>query len=161
MKLADWLYESSVTPGQLRRMLGVDRTTVHRYLIGSRIPQPHRLQRIFELTKGRVRLEDFLDPSPPECARQVPRPDGSMRLVLPWSGDGPAEPPGTPASDRLSAPVLRAIEVLSGRAWFTPAGTFLLDGRQADPRRIVIAANDVLRKRGDPPIAYPGVENLP
>lgn len=157
-KLADWLFENSTTPGQLRRMLGVPtRSTINRLLTGQRRPGPELLAKIEALTKGEVSAADFEDPSPPRCARLVRRPDGSVRVVLPWSPDAEPEPA---ASDRLSPPLLRAIEVLDGRAWYTPKGRFLLDGRISDPKRIVAAANAVLRSQGKPPIPYPGVEPL-
>jgi hypothetical protein len=50
--------------------------------------------------------------------------------------------------------------VLAGRAWFTPSGKFLLDGRASDPKRLVAAANGILRSSGKPPIKYPGVEPI-
>ena len=70
MKLADYLYENSMTPGQLRRMLGVkNRSTIHRYLLGERVPNPETMLKIAKLTRHQVGLADFLDPSPPGCAR--------------------------------------------------------------------------------------------
>ena len=161
MKLADYLYENSQTPTQLRRMLGVQRrSTVWRYLTGERIPQPLMLQRIIDLTDGDVTLSDFLDPEPPECARTITDPAGRPRMVLPWSPDYPDDDPTTPNdTGPLTTPVVRALDVLGARAQFTRSGVFLLDGRSSDVRRIVRAANDVLRRRGDPTIAYPGVED--
>ncbi|UYV13482.1 MAG: hypothetical protein NCW75_04155 [Phycisphaera sp.] len=150
-----------MTPSQLRRMLGVQRrSTVWRYLTGERIPQPQTLQRIQDLTDQEVVLEDFLDPSPPRCARTITGADGCHRMVLPWSPDYPDEDP-TAANDQgpLSLPVLRALDVLGARAQFTRTGVFLLDGRSSDVRRIVRTANEVLRRRGEPTIAYPGVED--
>ena len=158
MKLADWLFENSITPGQLRRMLGgVNRATVHRYLMDLRVPRPDLLDKIESITKGDVRLRDFLDPKAPDCARIVKTPSGDERFVLPWSKAWAHadEPPHQ--SSRLTAPVQRAIYALEGRAWFTPSGTFLLDGRVSDPKRIVARANEVLAEQRKPLIAYPGV----
>ena len=161
MKLADWLFLNSVTPRQLRRMLGVNtRSTIHRYLTNKRVPRPHTLQRIIEITGGQVQLRDFLDPNPPECATETKQSDGSLKWVFPWH-EMPNETEGTPdpknetPQSRLSPPLLLAIRVLEGRAWYTPAGVFLLDGRVSDPKRIVAAANEILETNGDRLIKYP------
>jgi hypothetical protein len=58
MKLADYLYENSMTPQQFRRMLGVkSRSTMWRWLINDRIPQPQMAKRIEALTGGKVRRD--------------------------------------------------------------------------------------------------------
>lgn len=57
-------------------------------------------------------------------------------------------------------PLRRAIGVLGPRVRHTRRGRFLLDGRVTDPKRIVIAANRVLRSKGECPIPYPGVDSL-
>lgn len=155
MKLADWLFDNSVSPGAMRSRLGVSRTAIHRYLTHKRIPQPRMLQRIITLTGGQVQLADFLDPEPPRCVRVEMKKDGSTRWVLPWSEDYDTD---EPRSERLSPPLTRALAALDGRAWFTPSGTFLLDGRVSDPKRLVMAANAALLAQGKPPIAYPGVQ---
>ena len=163
MKLTDWLFENSMTPRQLRLMLRVkDRSTVYRWLANERVPKPRMLQKIVDLTKGAVQLEDFLDPNPPIHAREVRRPDGSLKWILPWTLDQHRPPEPRPAASipRLSPPLLRAIEVLGGRAWFTPSGKFLLDGRISDPKRIVTAANAILRSRDQLTVKYPGVDPI-
>ncbi len=161
MKLADWLFMQSLTPGQLRRMLGVDRATVHRYLVNKRVPRPDLLNEIERITGGRVTLADFRDPSLPHCAVVVNDNEGGERTLLPWSPEYELAVEGRHQSTRLAAPVQRAIYALDGRAWFTPSGTYLLDGRISDPRRIVAKANEVLRQQGKPLICYPGVHPLP
>lgn len=163
MKLSDWLYENSMTPRQLRLMLGVkDRSTVYRWLANERVPKPRMLQKITGLTKGTVTLQDFLDPNPPVHAKEVRRKDGSLKWILPWTLDQHRPKAAEPMTTvpRLSPPLLRAIEVLNGRAWFTPSGRFLLDGRISDPKRIVTAANAILREQGRRPIHYPIVEPI-
>jgi hypothetical protein len=45
------------------------------------------LQKIVDLTKGAVQLEDFLDPNPPVHAKEIRRPDGSLKWILPWTLD--------------------------------------------------------------------------
>lgn len=159
MKLADWLFESRRTPSVLRRSLGVQRSTMQRYLTGSRIPSPTRLQRIIEITDGDVQLIDFLDPTPPECALVVHEGDRE-RWVLPWSPDYLDHKDAAEAHDdeMVSTPLQRAFAVLGPRASLTKRGVFLLDGGTADARRVVTAANAVLRSRNQPLIAYPGVE---
>jgi hypothetical protein len=39
-------------------------------------------------------------------------------------------------------------------------GGFLLDGRIADTKRVMTAANELLKARGEKPIPYPGVEPI-
>lgn len=181
MKIADFLYENSMTPGQLRTMLGVkNRSTIHRYLLGERVPNPETMLKIVKLTRYQVGLADFLDPSPPKCAKVVEDEHGVPRILLPWSPDyprddddpldvrspgspGPRGRPGFPGDprapddDELSRPVRRAMRLLEGRAVFTRSGTFLLDGRVRDLKDIMRAANAALAARGEPPIPYPGV----
>lgn len=159
MKLADYLYENSMTPSQLRTMLGVkNRSTIHRYLLGERVPNPETMLKITRLTRFQVGLADFLDSSPPNCARIVDDEHGVPRIVLPWSPDYRKDD-HTPSSsgDPLTGPVQRAIDLLEGRARFTPRGVFLLDGRVCDLKDIMRAANRVLESRGEQPIPYPGV----
>ncbi len=139
-------------------ILGVSRHAIHRYLMNQRIPQPPILQRIIELTDGQVQLTDFLDNTPPKCAKVINRPDGTQRWIFSWSNAVPER--SAMYSRRLSQPLLRAIEVLDGRGWYSPKGRFLLDGRISDPKRIVAAANGVLRERDQPVIKYPIVEPI-
>ncbi|MEL6330387.1 MAG: helix-turn-helix transcriptional regulator [Planctomycetota bacterium] len=166
MKLADWLHARGLTPEQLRRMLGVkNRSTVHRWLSGDRVPSRNWLRALETLTDSEVLKGDFLDTSPPKCAVIVLDEHGEPRLVFPWSrGDDHhdaaleqvlSEPP---AGSTLTDPITTALRILDGRARFTPRGVFLLDGRRTDARRVVAAANEVLRHRNLRQIPYPGVE---
>jgi hypothetical protein len=159
MKLADYLYENSMTPSQLRTMLGVkNRSTIHRYLLGERIPNPETLLKIIRLTEFKVGLADFLDSSPPDCARVIENEHGVPRIVLPWSPDYcKDDDPGSVRGGSLSRPVNRALDLLEGRAKFTPRGVFLLDGRVCDLKDIMRVANAVLESKGEKPIPYPGV----
>tara|TARA_E500000318_G_scaffold14854_3_gene14791 strand:+ start:71707 stop:72228 length:522 start_codon:yes stop_codon:yes gene_type:complete len=155
MKLADWLFENNMSPRELRLILGVSKAAMNRYIAGTRTPGREITQRIAELTGGEVQRADFLDPTPPKCATVHTRPDGTKRWVLPWSSGKPKREPLY--SSYLSNPLLRAIQVLNGRALFKRSGTFLLDGRVSDPKRIVAAANEVLRSKGQAVIRYPAV----
>lgn len=76
-------------------------------------------------------------------------------------GKRPAETPRQEpprGDDWPSAPLQRALKILGGRAMLARRGGFLLDGRIADSKRVVIAANRRLRELGHPPIPYPGLE---
>ncbi|MEM9167593.1 MAG: hypothetical protein AAGB48_11315 [Planctomycetota bacterium] len=165
MKLADWLHARSLTPEQLRRMLGVpNRSTVHRWLDGSRRPAPDRLHQIELLTEGGVTRLDFEDPGPPRCAEVVFGDDGEPDLVFPWSKGADRHDAahramlGEPREgEAFTTPLLKALDVLGSRAKLTARGTFLLDGRPSDARRIVLAANALLASRAEPPIVYPTV----
>ena len=166
MKLADWLHTRSLTPEQLRRMLGVtNRSTVHRWLDGTRRPGKDRLHQIELLTEEAVTAADFDDSAPPRCAQLVEHPQGKKDLVFPWSKgvdrrdaafeammDEPRE------GDVFTTPLLSALEILGSRAKLTPRGMFLLDGRPSDARRVVAAANEKLASKGHPQLPYPTVK---
>lgn len=186
MKLADYLDQNDLTPGELRRMLGVrSRSTVMRYLSGERRPSPEIMEKIHALTRGAVSPMDFDDPAPPRCARIVMGPDGRPRYMLPWSsmqtagpvpandrersGEGTSRPPqrrhtriadGKDPEAWPSLPLREAMGVLGPRVMLARRGGFLLDGRLTDSRGVVAAANRVLRERDRPTIPYPGVEPL-
>lgn len=57
-------------------------------------------------------------------------------------------------------PLKLAFRTLNGRTAVLRRGAFLLDGRPADLRRIVAAANLVRVRAGQAPIRYPGVAPL-
>lgn len=166
MKLADWLHQRSKTPEQLRRMLGVkNRSTIHRYLSGERRPGREVLDRIEEVTEGQVTEADFVDPSPPKCAIVVLNEQGEPRLVFRWSRSAENQRRAFDSLrdephewDRLTGVVTRAIRILAGRARFTKRGVFLLDGRPTDARRIVSAANEVLKAQDLPLLRYPRLD---
>jgi hypothetical protein len=189
MKLADFMHAHGLTPRDLREMLGVrSRTTVLRYISGERLPAPDVMRAIDELTGGAVTLADFLDPKPAHCLRVVVDRTGRLQEVYPWTDieqrrrhqsandndprgkrpstpgapqRGRAAPPagGDNADEWPSAPLQRALIVLGGRAMVARRGGFLLDGRKADSRRVVAAANRVLKANGLSPIQYPGLES--
>ena len=157
-KLSDWLHDINRTPQEIRLILGVSRSTLQRYLTNQRVPLSHILQKIIELTDGQVQLADFLDEAPPKCAEIIKRPDGSERWIFPWSNAVPEQ--SEMYSSRLSPSLVKAIAVLNRRAWYTPKGKFLLDGRISDPKRIVTSANIVLQEQNQPIINYPTVEPI-
>lgn len=176
------MHEHGLTPRQLRWMLGVkSRSSVLRYLTGERTPSARVMHRIEQITEGRVTRSDFRDPSPPRCARVVVDRFGQPHYVFPWThverdrlkggndnrprqpGLSPPERPGRlgEAQDEWPfGPLRRAMEVLGTRVRLTRRGRFLLDGRASDAKRVVMAANVELRRRGQPPIPYPGVDPL-
>ena len=166
MKLADWLHARSLTPEQLRRMLGVtNRSTIHRWLDGTRRPGRDRLQQIELLTEGAVTPADFDDPAPPHCAQVVERAQGKEDLIFPWSKGAERREAAFEAmmdepreGEVFTTPLLSALEVLGTRAKLTPRGTFLLDGRPSDARRVVAAANEKLASKGHPRLPYPTVK---
>lgn len=169
MKLADYLFRTGMTTTQLRRALGLaSRSAITRYLHGERVPNPTTLQKIIELTGGRVQLRDFLSPGNPECATVIVLPNGRKKLVFPWStresdliAANDAENIRAIEQDNLSEPMRRAVSVMADRARRGPNGTWLLDGRPSDLRRIASEANKRLRQQGKPLIEYPGAEAHP
>lgn len=171
MKLADFMHQHSITPQQLRTMLGVkSRSTVRRYLNGERLPSPDLLARIETLSGGLVTRDDFLDPAPPKCVRVVIDRHGQQTRVYPWTelehrrnaNDNRRKPVRNESDDDPwpSPPLRRAMDLLGSRVKLSARGGFLLDGRIADTRRVVKAANALLVARGEKPISYPGVEPI-
>lgn len=177
MKLADFMQKHSITPQQLRTMLGVkSRSTVLRYVNGERLPSPELMLRIEELTGGAVTLADFLDPDPPRCVRVVIDRHGREQTIYPWSVLETRPKPRRPANDNRPArrrasttdphdvwpspPLQRAIDLLGPRVRHAKRGGFLLDGRIADTKRVMTSANELLKARGEKPIPYPGVEPI-
>lgn len=70
MKLADYLKANGIPASRFRRLLNLrDRSTLWRWLNGSRVPRPDRLRQIEYLTNGQVTAEDFQAPAlSPEAA---------------------------------------------------------------------------------------------
>ncbi len=165
MKLADFLFQSGMTTTQLRLALKLaSRSTITRYLHGERVPNPGTLQKIIELTGGRVQLRDFLSPGNPECATVIVLANGSKKLVFPWSTSASdleaandAEKVRAIEQDNQSEPMRRVLAVMADRVSRGPNGAWLLDGRLTDFRRIAVEANKRLREQGKPLIDYPGL----
>lgn len=162
MKLADWMHERGMTPSELMRRLGLkSRTTVTRYLTGEREPDYVMLKKISDLTGKAVTHADFASSSPPRCAEVVELAGGTLQLVFPWTKrrvDWLALREDWSADDRGVPRVIeKAFAVLRGRAGLSDQhGLYVLDGRPIDARRLIMAANRVLRARGKPLLRYPG-----
>lgn len=173
MKLADYLIHAGITPPELRRRLGISsRSVLSRYLTGERIPNLFMLQKIIDLTEGKVQLRDFLSPGNPRCATVVESPDGRQRLHFPWStwdrldpaNDAGAEGPGEQGAaddegDLWTKPVQQAVAVLGARARPGAGGRWFVDGCPTDVRGVVAAANRLLKTWNKRLIAYPGVHS--
>lgn len=163
MKLADYLFNNSMSPSTLKEQLGLaHRSTVWRWMTDGRRPNRVMMSRLVELTRGEVTEADFRDPSIPKCAKLVHDGSGRPRLLLPWSSDHAPKSTDQTNGDELTVtpPIQKALAVLEGRATFTQRGTVLIDGRASDTKRLVIEANRVLSERKEEPIPYPGVEPL-
>ncbi len=62
MRLGEWCRHTGTTAAELGRAIGVaSRMTVTRYIRGERVPRPHIVVRIAELTGGAVTANDFHD----------------------------------------------------------------------------------------------------
>ena len=71
-----------------------------------------------------------------------------------------AEEAEAQGAGEVPPPLKLAFRTLDGRTAVLRRGAFLLDGRPADLRRIVAAANLVRASAGQAPIRYPGVAPL-
>lgn len=58
MKLTDFLTENNLTPSDFARTVGTSRQNVCRWM-QSNIPRTEEMQRIFEVTGGKVTANDF------------------------------------------------------------------------------------------------------
>lgn len=164
MKLADYLDQYGIPPSVMRQKLGTNQTSFRRYLTQERKPNLRTMLEIQRLTDGQVRPEDFLDPSLPKCAIVVTLAGGRRKVVLPWNDRAPdldACPAAVKAepdeSSRFTPPLQEALDYLGARAKQIGEGWFHLDGRPADARRVVAAANRIKRQRGEPLIRFPGL----
>lgn len=165
MKLADFLCDYCVTPGQLKKRLGIsNRSTLHRWLHHQRCPKPEYVLAIEELTGGQVTLSDFLDPTPPKCAIVVELPNGKTKWILPWSrtSEEELETIHEPEDDHdeLSTPVRRALATLGHRALELTHGMYRVDGRTTDTAGMVRSANETLHRNGQEQISFPGVKKI-
>ena len=61
MRLADWLTANDTSDAAFAAPIGVTRQTVARYKSGDRRPEGDVLERIVQVTDGRVTPNDFLD----------------------------------------------------------------------------------------------------
>lgn len=60
MRLADYLSQESLKPGEFAKRIGASPSTVTRYLKGERTPRVKSMYRIEAATGGAVRARDFL-----------------------------------------------------------------------------------------------------
>lgn len=160
MKLADFAFVNGLSVGILGRRLGIkNRSTLHRYLNGERVPEWKTMCRIMELTNDSVGPRDFLSPEPPACAVVQEREDGSTRWVFPWSRSIDDADHDALDEQEPSEPLARALLILGSRANSVSDDRYLLDGSQTDIRGLVRAANRMLSQAGQQVILYPGVKD--
>lgn len=72
--LATYLLVEGIKPIEFARLVPCSHTTVGRWLDGTRIPRPPHMERIRELTKGRVPPSSFYrgrNMAPPQAERTV------------------------------------------------------------------------------------------
>lgn len=62
MKLSAYLQDHEISPAEFAAKIGAEsRMTVTRYAKGDRIPTREMMEKIFEVTGGAVRPDDFYD----------------------------------------------------------------------------------------------------
>jgi transcriptional regulator with XRE-family HTH domain len=59
MRLQDYLSEHGVTRAEFARRLGVKHISVTRYVSEGRVPEPSVMEKIIEVTDGKVTANDF------------------------------------------------------------------------------------------------------
>jgi DNA-binding XRE family transcriptional regulator len=59
MQLSEFMTAADLTPDELAALLEVERWTVVRYLEKGRVPQPEIVERIYEISGGRVQPNDL------------------------------------------------------------------------------------------------------
>lgn len=60
MTLQEYLEKTSTTQYQLAKQMGVEQSTIHKWVKGKTIPRPATLSRLSEETQGLVRYDDFV-----------------------------------------------------------------------------------------------------
>lgn len=60
MKLASYLAKHDMKPKDFAELIGVDRTTVIRYVAGARTPSAKAMAKIAAVTNGKVRPNDWV-----------------------------------------------------------------------------------------------------
>ena len=63
MKLQKWMELEDIAPEEVAELLRVSRSQVHKYQFEDAIPKPGMMQKIFVMTRGMVRADDFNDVS--------------------------------------------------------------------------------------------------
>lgn len=61
MHLSDYLSKKKLSPAEFGDLIGKHRTTVVRLCSGTRRPDIDTIQKIHEVTDGKVRAEDFYE----------------------------------------------------------------------------------------------------
>ena len=59
MRLATFLDQKKIPDSEFATDIGITRQAIHRYKTGARFPEPHILNRIYEITDGQVTPNDF------------------------------------------------------------------------------------------------------
>ena len=60
MQLGEYLKKENIRPGEFAVRVGVKERAVYRWLERERIPRPSQIQRIAEITRGKVGPSDFI-----------------------------------------------------------------------------------------------------
>lgn len=61
MKLKEFVDKSLLTQTEIAKLIGIPRSSLNNYMSGRRTPGAAVIKKIEEITKKKVRLEDFLD----------------------------------------------------------------------------------------------------
>lgn len=60
MTLASYLAQSGTSHADFAKLIGVSQAAITRYARGDRIPRPAQMQKIAEVTRGKVTANDFM-----------------------------------------------------------------------------------------------------
>jgi transcriptional regulator with XRE-family HTH domain len=60
MTLNEYMERKGLSPEEFGKLIGRSRTVVYRYTKGTRTPRPAVMQKIAEVTGGKVRLTDWV-----------------------------------------------------------------------------------------------------
>jgi transcriptional regulator with XRE-family HTH domain len=63
MTLREWLFKKNITKTKFAKMMGCDRSHLHRVLQGTRAPSQDLINKVLELTEGEVNLLKFKNPT--------------------------------------------------------------------------------------------------
>ncbi len=172
MQLKHYLRIHNLSPAQLADKLGMKyKSSIYRYLSGSRIPSLRILEMIETVTQGMVTAQDFAT-----SANQYKSASSKTNKTMMYSlfssnfckfiEDAKLETPPInqkiAANENIGYPIWRAKQVLRFRLYVDKRTSALyLNGRKSTPKQVVAAANQILISEQKTAIPYPGLSPIP
>ncbi|HAI10430.1 MAG TPA: hypothetical protein DCM28_01915 [Phycisphaerales bacterium] len=150
---------SGVSPAMFARRVKTSRTTIHRYIQGTRRPCRIIMQRIADATDGQVTESDFRPANDEE--------DDAGERIFPWTRMNEEQKASQdrafdammqePLEGHGPSHVIKTIHAILGNRVTKRHGLYYLDGRRVSLVMLIRKTNRHLIARGLKPLAYPGI----